>query len=213
MDVVTNTTYGPILTTAQGFTLYTFPSDRNGISSCTGSCASVWPALTVPSGTSPTSGPGVPGTVSAVAQPDGSHQVTCDGSPLYTFVGDSSPGQATGNGVGGFKVAQVSTPVSGCGGSATLCISSGPSASATAGFPFSFTVTTIGTPTPTIKEKGKLPRGVKFYKGSGTAIISGTPVSTKHRSAVGSYHVTITATFGRGKAKQVVPQAFTLTVG
>jgi hypothetical protein len=40
----------------------------------------------------------------------------------------------------------------------------------------------------------------------GSAVISGTP------SATGSYPVTITATFGKGKTKQLVSQAFTLTV-
>jgi hypothetical protein len=53
---------------------------------------------------------------------------------------------------------------------------------------------------------------VKFHKGTGMATISGTPTSTKHRSAVGTYPITITATFGKGKAKQVVTQVFTLIV-
>ena len=203
VDVATNATYGLILTDAPGFTLYTFPSDNNGISSCTGPCAPIWPALTVPSGTTPTAGPGVSGTLSAVRQPDGADQVTYNGSPLYTFVGDTSPGQAIGNGVGGFKVAQLAT-IDG--------IKSSPSATGAVGSPFSFTVTTTGTPTPKIKGKGKLPKGVKFHKGTGTAIISGTPTSTKHRSAAGTYRLTITATFGKGTTKQVVTQSFTLTI-
>lgn len=204
VDVVTNATFGMVLADAQGFTLYTLPSDHEGISSCTGSSASVWPALTVADGTTPTQGVGVLGTVSAVVQPDGADQVTYDGSPLYTFVGDSSPGQATGNGVGGFKVAQPASTAMG--------IDSNSSANATVGSPFSFTVTTTGTPTPTIVGKGKLPKGVKFHKGTGTALISGTPDSTKHKSAVGTYHLTITATFGKGKTKQVATQNLTLTV-
>ncbi len=203
VDATTNATFGTILSNAQGFTLYTFPSDHNGISSCTGACFPIWPALTVPNGTTPTGGPGVTGALGAVVQPDGADQVTYNGSPLYTFVGDSSPGQATGNGVGGFKVAQVST---------MMGINSNSSATATVGSTFSFTVTTVGTPTPTIKGKGKLPKGVKFHKGVGAAVISGTPTSTKHRSAAGTYHLTITATFGKGKTKQVVMQSFTLTV-
>ncbi len=203
VDVAPNATFGMVLTNAQGFTLYTFPSDHNGISSCTGSCVPIWPALTVPMGTTPTGGPGVTGIVGAVVQPGGADQVTYNGSPLYTFVGDSSPGQATGNGVGGFKVAQVST---------TAGFTSSPSATATVGSAFSFPVTTTGSPTPTIKGKGKLPKGVKFHKGMGMALISGTPTSTKHRSAAGTYHLTITATFGKGSTKQVVMQSFTLTV-
>ena len=54
--------------------------------------------------------------------------------------------------------------------------------------------------------------GVKFHKGTGSGTLSGTPTSTKHKSAVGTYHVTFTATFGKGKTKHVVTQAFTLRV-
>jgi len=46
----------------------------------------------------------------------------------------------------------------------------------------------------------------------GMASIAGRPISTKHRSAVGTYPLTITATFGRGKTKEVLTQEFTLTV-
>ena len=66
---------------------------------------------------------------------------------------------------------------------------------------------------PKIKGKGKLPKGVHFHNNhNGTATLSGTPTSTKHRSAVGTHPLTFTATFGRGKTKEVVTQAFTLTV-
>jgi predicted lipoprotein with Yx(FWY)xxD motif len=110
VDMATNATFGAILTDAQGFALYTFANDANGISSCNASCLAVWPALTVPDGTTPTGGPGVTGTVAAVLQPNGTDQVTYNGSPLYTFVGDTSAGQVTGNNVGGFSVVQISAP-------------------------------------------------------------------------------------------------------
>ena len=44
--VVTNATFGPILVDSRGFTLYQLTTDRNGVSSCTGQCATAWPALT-----------------------------------------------------------------------------------------------------------------------------------------------------------------------
>jgi predicted lipoprotein with Yx(FWY)xxD motif len=110
VDVGTNANFGSVLTNAQGFALYTFPNDANGMSNCTGACASVWPALTVPAGTTPTAGSGVTGTVAAVLQTNGTYQVTYNGSPLYTFVGDTAAGQVTGNGVGGFSVVKVSAP-------------------------------------------------------------------------------------------------------
>jgi predicted lipoprotein with Yx(FWY)xxD motif len=98
-------TYGTILTTGSGLTLYTFDTDHNGQSTCHGSCAAAWPPLTVPAGTTPTGGPGVTGVVGSSEQSNGTFQVTYNGSPLYTFVGDSAPGQVTGNGVAGFSVA------------------------------------------------------------------------------------------------------------
>ena len=87
--------------------LYTLATDHNGQSTCHGSCAAAWPPLTVPAGTVPTGGPGVTGTVGSSEQSNGTFQVTYNGSPLYTFVSDTSPGQVTGNGVAGFFVVTV----------------------------------------------------------------------------------------------------------
>ena len=90
-----------------------------------------------------------------------------------------------------------------CPGTATRCFTSGESTTDSVGTLFTFPVTTNGMPTPKIREKGKLPKGVKFHRGTGTAMLSGTPISTKHKSAVGTYHVTFTATFGKGKTLSV----------
>jgi predicted lipoprotein with Yx(FWY)xxD motif len=46
-----------------------------------------------------TAGPGVTGTLGTIKRADGSTQATYDGHPLYTYVGDSAPGQAHGNGL------------------------------------------------------------------------------------------------------------------
>jgi predicted lipoprotein with Yx(FWY)xxD motif len=105
--VTTNATFGPILTTGSGFALYTLDTDHNGQSTCHGGCAAVWPPLNVPAGTVPSGGPGVTGTVGDSLQTNGTYQVTYNGSPLYTFVNDTAPGQVTGNGVSGFYVATV----------------------------------------------------------------------------------------------------------
>ena len=101
VKVVTVPKYGAILTDSSGKPLYTLSG------SCTGSCAAAWPALTVPTDAKPTGGTGVTGTLNAVKQADGSFQVTYNGSPVYTFVQDSS-GQVTGQGVAGFSVVKVS---------------------------------------------------------------------------------------------------------
>ena len=70
-----------------------FVPDTATISKCTGSCAAYWPPVT---GT-PTAEPGVTGKLGTIKRPDGTVQATYDGHPLYTYVGDSGPGQAHGN--------------------------------------------------------------------------------------------------------------------
>jgi predicted lipoprotein with Yx(FWY)xxD motif len=42
---------------------------------------------------------GVTGKLSTITRPDGTTQATYDGHPLYTYAGDSAPGQAKGNGL------------------------------------------------------------------------------------------------------------------
>jgi predicted lipoprotein with Yx(FWY)xxD motif len=44
-----------------------------------------------------TAGPGVPGRLATIRRSDGSAQATYDGHPLYTYIGDTAPGQAHGN--------------------------------------------------------------------------------------------------------------------
>jgi predicted lipoprotein with Yx(FWY)xxD motif len=83
-----------VLTNAAGFTLYWFAPDTSTASKCTGSCATFWPPVKGPA----TAGSGVTGTLGTITRPDGSTQVTYDGHPLYTYAGDTAPGQANGNG-------------------------------------------------------------------------------------------------------------------
>jgi predicted lipoprotein with Yx(FWY)xxD motif len=82
-----------VVTNAKGLTLYTFDPDTPTTSNCTGSCAAYWPPLT---GT-PTAGTGVTGKLGTIKRAGGGIQVTYNGHPLYTYVGDSGPGQANGN--------------------------------------------------------------------------------------------------------------------
>jgi predicted lipoprotein with Yx(FWY)xxD motif len=90
-----------VLTDARGYTLYWFAPDTRGKSACYGTCAAYWPPVTG----RPTAGPGVTGKLGTIRRTDGATQVTYDGRPLYTYVGDSAPGQSTGNNInlnGGF---------------------------------------------------------------------------------------------------------------
>jgi predicted lipoprotein with Yx(FWY)xxD motif len=82
-----------VLTNAQGFTLYWFVPDTSTTSNCNGSCATFWPPVKGPA----TAGPGVTGTLGTITRADGSTQATYDGHPLYTYKGDTAPGQASGN--------------------------------------------------------------------------------------------------------------------
>jgi predicted lipoprotein with Yx(FWY)xxD motif len=82
-----------VLTNAKGLTLYWFAPDTSTKSACYGTCASYWPPVKGPA----TAGPGVTGTLGALTRTDGSTQATYAGHPLYTYVGDSGPGQASGN--------------------------------------------------------------------------------------------------------------------
>jgi predicted lipoprotein with Yx(FWY)xxD motif len=82
-----------VLTNAAGRTLYWFAPDTPTKSVCNGSCAVYWPPVHGPL----TAGAGVSGTLSTIKRADGSTQETYDGHPLYTYVGDSGPGQEHGN--------------------------------------------------------------------------------------------------------------------
>jgi predicted lipoprotein with Yx(FWY)xxD motif len=82
-----------LLTDARGLTLYWFAPDTSTKSACYGSCAAYWPPVT---GT-PSAGPGVTGMLGTLTRTGGSVQATYDGHPLYTYIGDSGPGQDSGN--------------------------------------------------------------------------------------------------------------------
>jgi len=82
-----------VLTNAKGLTVYWFAADTPGKSNCNGSCAAYWPPVT-----GAASAPaGIPGKIGTITRSDGSTQLTYNGRPLYTYVGDSAPGQARGN--------------------------------------------------------------------------------------------------------------------
>lgn len=116
-----------VITNSKGFTLYAFAPDTTTKSNCNGSCTKFWPPLKGPV----TAGSGVKGKIGTIKRSDGSVQATYNGHPMYTYVGDTKPGQDTGNGInlsGGFwKVVPVtgkitfpskssSTPSGGGGG-------------------------------------------------------------------------------------------------
>ena len=84
-----------LLTNAKGLTLYWFAPDSPNKSVCYGTCAAYWP----PVAGNASAGPGVTGTIGTIQRTDGTTQATYDGHPLYTYVGDSAPGQDGGNNI------------------------------------------------------------------------------------------------------------------
>jgi predicted lipoprotein with Yx(FWY)xxD motif len=105
---------GTVLDDGRGFTLYHLTTETGGQIKCTGSCPQTWPPLLISSGQATASGD-LSAKLGTVQRPDGSTQVTFDGMPLYTYAGDSAPGQANGQGVGGVWFAV--TPSGAAGGS------------------------------------------------------------------------------------------------
>ncbi len=84
-----------VLANASGLTLYWFAPDTPARSACSGSCAAYWPPVKGPA----TAGAGVTGRLTVIKRADGSMQAVYNGHPLYTYIGDSGPGQAKGNGL------------------------------------------------------------------------------------------------------------------
>jgi predicted lipoprotein with Yx(FWY)xxD motif len=84
-----------VLTNAKGFTLYSFAPDVPTTSKCYGDCAAYWPPVI---GTA-ADGSGLPGRLGTIKRTDGSLQLTYNGHPLYTYIGDATPGQDRGNNI------------------------------------------------------------------------------------------------------------------
>lgn len=95
-----NDDLGSFLVGPNGMTLYIFTNDTPGVSNCSGDCLVNWPPLLVDAGREPTLQPGLAGTLGTIQRDDGTHQVTYDDMPLYYWINDGQPGDATGQGVG-----------------------------------------------------------------------------------------------------------------
>lgn len=93
---------GTILVDGRGRTLYLFVPDRDsGRSRCYSLCANQWPPFVLPKGvTKPVAVGGAKASLlGTTRRRDGSLQVTYAGWPLYWFVYDAKPGEATGEGL------------------------------------------------------------------------------------------------------------------
>jgi len=75
-------------------TLYTFAKDMPGVSNCYDNCAKNWPPLMAAGDAKPM------GDWTIVMRKDGTRQWAYKGMPLYTWIKDGKPGDATGDGMG-----------------------------------------------------------------------------------------------------------------
>jgi predicted lipoprotein with Yx(FWY)xxD motif len=87
---------GTVLVNSEGMTVYMFAKDQGTTSSCYGTCEQGWPPVLAEG--KPTAGEGAMSSqLGTTERKDGTMQVTYAGHPLYTFVEDKAPGEATGN--------------------------------------------------------------------------------------------------------------------
>ncbi|MGN6170179.1 MAG: COG4315 family predicted lipoprotein [Solirubrobacteraceae bacterium] len=87
---------GTILVNANGMTLYRLSGEKADKFICTSTvCLQNWHPL-IASSARPN---GSVGSLTVIKRPNGTMQVAYKGQPLYTFVGDTSPGQDKGQGV------------------------------------------------------------------------------------------------------------------
>ncbi|MEV0410553.1 SCO0930 family lipoprotein [Streptomyces sp. NPDC050448] len=97
LSVADNEKLGKILVNGQWHTLYRFDKDSAWPMKfgCLGACLDTWkPAAAVDK----SKAEGISGKlVGSVKRPDGSEQLTIDCWPVYTFTGDTEPGQANGH--------------------------------------------------------------------------------------------------------------------
>ncbi|QOD03251.1 hypothetical protein [Pseudarthrobacter sp. BIM B-2242] len=102
VDLKTATTSaGTIVVDANGMSVYFFTKDvkDSGTSACTGACLTAWPPVL--STAAVPAAEGVTGALGTMTTPDGAKQLTLNGLPLYYYEKDKSPGDVTGQGVGG----------------------------------------------------------------------------------------------------------------
>ena len=101
---VGSTGVGAVLLNAQNRTLYLFKKDAGPKSTCFGACAHNWPPVRATG--KPTAGGGANASLfGTVKRPDGPPQVTYNGHPLYSFLGDNTPSATNGQGVKAFGAA------------------------------------------------------------------------------------------------------------
>lgn len=95
-----NSKYGPIVLDSAGSAIYVFTADSPGHPACTGSCLTYWPPVLAPAQSAGV--PSITATLGSLTLANGTHQLTVNGMPAYSYVGDTTSGDTTGEGVSSF---------------------------------------------------------------------------------------------------------------
>src|SRR5437660_155536 len=90
---------GTVLTDPAGMSLYMYTKDEPSLSNCYDQCATAWPPLLTES--NPTGPDTIAAGLGSTMRNDGALQVTYNGMPLYYWQKDQTPGDTTGQNVGG----------------------------------------------------------------------------------------------------------------
>lgn len=89
------TAAGRVLVDGKGMTLYSYDKDAPGASNCTGMCAVFWPPAEAAPGATPS------GNFTLVDRGQGARQWAYKRMPLYGYLRDGKPGDASGDGADG----------------------------------------------------------------------------------------------------------------
>ncbi len=81
---------------AKRLTVYLFEADKGATSTCSGTCAQVWPPVL---GKASAAGGAIGADLGTTKRSNGSVQVTYKGHPLYTYARDRDDGDAYGQGI------------------------------------------------------------------------------------------------------------------
>jgi predicted lipoprotein with Yx(FWY)xxD motif len=96
-----NSSAGAFLTNGSGRAIYLLTADSKDKSTCSGTCASLWPPVTT-TGAPTAAGGANAGDLGTITRSDGTKQVTYDGHPLYNFSSDTGAGTDKGQGISAF---------------------------------------------------------------------------------------------------------------
>ena len=97
VGITTNPNAGDILVDDHGVTLYRYTADQPNVSACYGGCAIAWPPVLTDS-VPAVEDTRLAGGLSIAPRTDGTQQLTYNAMPLYYYVGDTEPGDITGQG-------------------------------------------------------------------------------------------------------------------